>query len=144
MIQKRLIFVAGQEFKRPTALGLTTHLLKTRGITGLYKGTFATGLRDVTFSVIYFPLFATLNQLGPKRADGSGKNESKMFLPISFLMNFVMFLGEAVFWCSLLAGIAAGATAAVSVNPFDVVKTRVQTDAATGTPKYKSIPDCFV
>lgn len=30
-------------------------------------------LRDVSFSVVYFPLFATLNNLGPRKADGSGE-----------------------------------------------------------------------
>ncbi|RZB41571.1 mitochondrial glutamate carrier 1-like, partial [Asbolus verrucosus] len=72
---------------------------------GLYKGIGATMLRDVSFSVVYFPLFATLNDLGPRKADGSG---------------------EAVFWCSFLSGCAAGSFAALAVNPFDVVKTRLQ------------------
>ena len=30
----------------------------------------STMLRDVTFSLIYFPLFANLNKLGPKRSNG--------------------------------------------------------------------------
>lgn len=47
-------------------------LLKKHGILGLYKGIGATMARDVTFSVIYFPLFATLNDLGPRKSDGSG------------------------------------------------------------------------
>lgn len=55
-------------------------------------------LRDVNFSMIYFPLFARLNALGPRRQDGSG---------------------EAVFWTSFLAGCVAGSTAAFSVNPCD-------------------------
>jgi len=38
-------------------------LLKQRGVFGLYKGFGATAARDVTFSVIYFPLFANLNAL---------------------------------------------------------------------------------
>lgn len=38
-------------------------------------------LRDVSFSVIYFPLFATLNDLGPRKSDGSGE---KLFTVISF------------------------------------------------------------
>lgn len=55
-----------------SATKLTIDLFKKYGILGLYKGTGATMLRDVSFSVIYFPLFATLNSLGPKRKDGSG------------------------------------------------------------------------
>lgn len=45
---------------------LTRSLLAERGILGLYRGVGATGIRDITFSVIYFPLFATLNEAGPK------------------------------------------------------------------------------
>lgn len=50
-----------------SATSIAMGLLKTKGITGLYKGTAATMLRDVSFSVIYFPLFATLNALGPRK-----------------------------------------------------------------------------
>lgn len=55
-------------------------------------------LRDVNFSMVYFPLFARLNALGPRKKDGSG---------------------EAVFWTSFLSGCVAGSTAAFTVNPFD-------------------------
>jgi solute carrier family 25 glutamate transporter 18/22 len=56
---------------RPSALTIATELMKTKGITGLYKGTLATALRDVSFSIIYFPLFANLNALGPRKKDSS-------------------------------------------------------------------------
>lgn len=36
-------------------------------------------LRDVSFSIVYFPLFATLNNLGPRKADGSGKLEVSFY-----------------------------------------------------------------
>lgn len=45
---------------------LTRALMAERGILGLYKGVGATGVRDITFSVVYFPLFATVNDAGPK------------------------------------------------------------------------------
>ena len=32
-------------------------------------------LRDVSFSIAYFPLFAHLNSLGPRKIDGSGKRD---------------------------------------------------------------------
>ena len=54
--------------------------------------------RDVTFSVIYFPLFSTLDAMGPRKSDGSG---------------------GAVFWASLVAGLTAGATASFAVTPLD-------------------------
>ena len=43
---------------RITALEMTKQLLREKGIFGLYKGLGATALRDVTFSVLYFPGFA--------------------------------------------------------------------------------------
>ncbi|KRT85563.1 mitochondrial carrier protein, partial [Oryctes borbonicus] len=62
----------GKVVPKITATSMTINLLKQHGIIGIYKGTAATMLRDVTFSVIYFPLFATLNALGPRKSDGSG------------------------------------------------------------------------
>lgn len=67
------IVAAGKAIPKVSAWSLTVDLLRKRGILGLYQGTGATALRDVTFSVIYFPLFARLNDLGPKREDGSCK-----------------------------------------------------------------------
>nr|XP_050859000.1 mitochondrial glutamate carrier 1-like [Vespula vulgaris] len=112
---------SGKTVPKVSALSLTKDLLRQRGILGLYQGTGATALRDVTFSVIYFPLFARLNNLGPKREDGS-----------------------SVFWCSFLAGCVAGSTAALLVNPFDVIKTRLQAiKKAPGEPTYDGVIDCI-
>ncbi|KAL7730982.1 hypothetical protein ACLKA6_014210 [Drosophila palustris] len=115
--------LAGKPVEKVSATQLTMQLIREKGIFGLYKGLGATGLRDVSFSVIYFPLFATLNELGPRRNDGSG---------------------EAVFWCSFLAGLAAGSTAALAVNPLDVIKTRLQAlKKADGEKEFKGITDCI-
>lgn len=115
---------AGKQVVKTSASQLAWGLFKKHGIVGLYKGTGATMLRDVSFSVIYFPLFATLNDLGPRKSDGSG---------------------EAVFWCSFLAGCAAGSTAALAVNPFDVVKTRLQAlTKAEGERSYSGIGNAFI
>uniref|UniRef100_A0A915EA13 Endoplasmic reticulum vesicle transporter C-terminal domain-containing protein n=1 Tax=Ditylenchus dipsaci TaxID=166011 RepID=A0A915EA13_9BILA len=91
--------------------------------TGLYKGIGSTVARDVTFSVIYFPLFAKLNSLGPRTSDGSG---------------------DAVFYASLISGIAAGATASFCVTPLDVIKTRIQLIGGKSSEAYSSMPDAFV
>ncbi|KAK7791924.1 hypothetical protein R5R35_005435 [Gryllus longicercus] len=115
---------SGQVVPKISATQITMDLLRTKGIFGLYKGIGATALRDVSFSVVYFPLFAHLNALGPRKKDGSG---------------------EAVFWCSFLAGCAAGSIAALAVNPFDVVKTRLQLlKKAEGEASYVGIMDAFV
>lgn len=52
--------------------------------------------RDVPFSIVYFPLFANLNQLGQP---ASGE--------------------KSPFYVSFLAGCVAGSAAAVAVNPCD-------------------------
>ncbi len=48
---------------RMSATSLALQLLRERGVFGLYRGLNATFARDVTFSAIYFPLFAHLNSL---------------------------------------------------------------------------------
>uniref|UniRef100_A0A1B6KS47 Mitochondrial glutamate carrier 2 n=1 Tax=Graphocephala atropunctata TaxID=36148 RepID=A0A1B6KS47_9HEMI len=114
----------GKTIPKVSATSLALELVRTKGIFGLYRGIGATMLRDVSFSVVYFPLFARLNALGPRKNDGSG---------------------EAVFWCSFLSGCAAGSLAALAVNPFDVVKTRLQAiSKVEGGPRYTGIVDGFV
>ncbi|XP_066999034.2 mitochondrial glutamate carrier 1 isoform X2 [Anabrus simplex] len=114
----------GKVVPKISATAITLELLRTKGIFGLYKGIGATMLRDVSFSIVYFPLFAHLNALGPRKGDGSG---------------------EAVFWCSFLAGCSAGSLAALAVNPFDVIKTRLQLlKKAEGEIVYSGISDAIV
>lgn len=109
------------EVKSPTAMQLTRELLKEKGIAGLYKGLGATLLRDVPFSIIYFPLFANLNNLGKRGADG-----------------------PAPFYVSFISGCAAGSTAAVAVNPVDVIKTRLQSlTRGSQEDTYSGVTDCI-
>jgi len=111
----------GAAAKKVTATSITIKLLKEKGIVGLYKGSTATLLRDVSFSAVYFPLFAHLNALG-KRRDGE----------------------TAVFYVSFFAGMTAAATSSFLVTPFDVVKTRLQIlTHGKGEEAYKGIADCF-
>lgn len=73
LIKINYFITAGKTISKVSALSLTKDLLRKRGILGLYQGTGATALRDITFSILYFPLFARLNDIGPKRDDGSCK-----------------------------------------------------------------------
>ncbi|XP_030587153.1 mitochondrial glutamate carrier 1 [Archocentrus centrarchus] len=112
--------------QRPSATGITLNLLKTRGVAGLYKGAGATLMRDVPFSMIYFPLFANLNALGRESAGGQADVQA-----------------QAPFWQSFLAGCSAGSVAAVAVTPLDVIKTRLQTlQKGAGEDTYRGILDC--
>ncbi|KAG8438815.1 hypothetical protein GDO86_005127 [Hymenochirus boettgeri] len=105
---------------KPSALLIARDLLRNQGISGVYKGLGATLLRDVPFSIIYFPLFANINKLGQK-----SPNE------------------KAPFYHSFLAGCIAGSVAAVAVTPLDVLKTRIQTlKKGLGEDTYHGIVDC--
>lgn len=108
---------------RLSATRLALNLFKERGIFGLYKGLGATFARDVTFSMVYFPLFAHFNSLG-KRREGSN---------------------QAVFYVSFAAGLAAGSIGCFLVTPLDVVKTRLQTiTKGQGERSYAGILDCLL
>ncbi|XP_030625354.1 mitochondrial glutamate carrier 1 [Chanos chanos] len=111
---------------RPSATRITLQLLKTRGLAGLYRGAGATLLRDVPFSMIYFPLFANLNALGRSEQGCQGNVQER-----------------APFLQSFLAGCTAGSVAAVAVTPLDVIKTRLQTlQKGEGEDSYRGIADC--
>ncbi|XP_046890329.1 mitochondrial glutamate carrier 1 [Hypomesus transpacificus] len=111
---------------RASATSITLGLLRTRGLAGLYRGAGATLLRDVPFSMIYFPLFANLNALGRRRAGFQGDVQEKS----PFLQSF-------------MAGCTAGSVAAVAVTPLDVIKTRIQTlQKGEGEDSYRGIVDC--
>ncbi|KAF7707667.1 mitochondrial glutamate carrier 1 [Silurus meridionalis] len=107
---------------RRSATAITLELLRTQGLRGLYKGTGATLLRDVPFSMIYFPLFAKFNAVG---RSGDLPHERAPFLQ------------------SFASGCAAGSVAAVAVTPLDVIKTRLQTlQKGEGEDSYRGIIDC--
>ncbi|XP_043572991.1 mitochondrial glutamate carrier 1-like isoform X2 [Chiloscyllium plagiosum] len=103
-----------------SATQIAKDLFYSQGFRGLYKGLGATILRDVPFSVIYFPLFANLNKLGQNSLDG-----------------------KASFFHSFLSGCVAGSVAAVAVNPCDVIKTRFQSlHKGANEETYSGIVDC--
>ncbi|KAG7268289.1 hypothetical protein CRUP_036737 [Coryphaenoides rupestris] len=104
-----------------SATQIARDLLHTHGIQGLYRGLGATIMRDVPFSIVYFPLFANLNRLGKPSPEQA-----------------------APFYWAFLSGCLAGSIAAVAVNPCDVVKTRLQSlSKATNEESYKGVVDCI-
>ncbi|XP_006782882.1 solute carrier family 25 member 55a isoform X2 [Neolamprologus brichardi] len=114
---------SGMVISAPRAVSATQiakELLQTQGIRGLYKGLGATLMRDVPFSIVYFPLFANLNRLGKPSPEASSP-----------------------FYWAFLSGCAAGSTAAVAVNPCDVVKTRLQSlNKGASEETYSGVVDC--
>ncbi|PVU85889.1 hypothetical protein BB561_006875 [Smittium simulii] len=91
--------------QKPTS---ALNVVKTLGIRGLYRGTCATLLRDVPFSIIFFPLTSyTTNKLH-HIFHGSMSTQKPQF--------------DAIFSGGLISGVVA----AVIVTPADVIKTRLQ------------------
>ncbi|XP_077464532.1 mitochondrial glutamate carrier 1-like isoform X1 [Stigmatopora argus] len=112
---------AAPQVRKVSATQITKDLLKTKGVTGLYRGLGATLMRDIPFSVVYFPLFAHLHQLGQH----SSENPTVPF-----------------YW-SFVSGCMAGSVAAVAVSPCDVVKTRLQSlKNGTNEETYNGVVDC--
>uniref|UniRef100_A0A8C1ASD1 Mitochondrial glutamate carrier 1 n=2 Tax=Cyprinus carpio TaxID=7962 RepID=A0A8C1ASD1_CYPCA len=104
-----------------SAIQIAQELFRTKGIQGLYKGLAATLMRDIPFSVVYFPLFAHINKLGKTSEDDN-----------------------VPFYWSFISGCVAGCTAAVAVSPCDVVKTRLQSlNKSANEETYNGVADCI-
>ena len=90
------------------------NVIRNIGIKNLYKGASACFMRDIPFSLIYFPLYTFIKSNNPN----------------SF-SNY------------LLPGMISGAISAYTVTPFDVIKTRLQTKRVDNI-KYNGLYDCFI
>ncbi|KAJ2783767.1 mitochondrial aspartate-glutamate transporter agc1 [Coemansia javaensis] len=99
-------------------------IVRSLGVRGLYRGTAATLLRDVPFSLLFFPLQALFAQQAHARLHAGGDPAAK---PSTL---------------SVLAGsTVAGVVAAASVTPADVIKTRLQSSSQP-SPPYRGLRDC--
>ncbi|CAG07349.1 unnamed protein product, partial [Tetraodon nigroviridis] len=104
-----------------SATQITRELLKTKGVRALYRGLGATLMRDIPFSVVYFPLFAHLHKLGRRSPEDPA----------------------VPFYWSFMSGCLAGCVAAVAVSPCDVVKTRLQSiKKGANEETYNGVVDC--
>lgn len=95
-------------------------IVRNLGLFGLYKGASAYLLRDVPFSMIYFP---TYNHL---KRDFFGESQTKKLGVLQLLT----------------AGAIAGMPAAYLTTPCDVIKTRLQVEARKGEAVYNGLVDC--
>lgn len=95
-------------------------LIRSLGLPGLYRGTAATFMRDIPFSIIFFSSVSLLKDQGPHDKDGK-PNLSTVFG----------------------SGIMAGAFSAAIVTPMDVVKTRLQIIPLPGEIVYTSMAHCY-
>ena len=106
---------------KTTSFQVAKNIVVGGGVFSLYKGGWPTVMRNIAFAMIYFPLFANLNKLGP---------QSKY--------------GESVFWWSLAMGWVSASVSAALTTPMDVVKTRMQTlNKGVGEETYKGVFDAF-
>nr|CAH7743410.1 unnamed protein product [Callosobruchus chinensis] len=106
-------------------LTVVKNILKSGGPLGFYRGASATFWREVTFTTMYFPMFAKLRAACFRLADSTG--------PYTQL------------WVNLLSGTTVGCISAVLVTPADVTKTRLQTATkGQGEKAYRGITDAIV
>lgn len=119
-IQKQMFSVSNSpKTKSLSTISLIMTTVRNTGIKGLYKGFNATLMRDVFFSMIYFSSFSSINS--------KLQTNSKM----------------SKFQCNLCGGFISGAFAAYLATPFDVIKTRIQTNNASPSMVYNGWVDCL-
>lgn len=93
----------------PNALAGTIKLMSTEGISGFYKGYFATISRDVPWNALSFMFFAQAKKLYTHLTGNAPDGQQNLML-----------------------GAVSGMAAAVIMTPIDVVKTRLMTGGASG------------
>lgn len=96
-------------------------IFKSEGLRGLYAGTVPTIMRDVPCTALQFMFFEELKRIYRQfRPDATQSGPELLGI-----------------------GFVAGGTAAFLTNPFDVVKTRLQTQAPGSEQLYRGTIDCI-
>jgi hypothetical protein len=115
LVKIRLQLQGSQKFP-PLVKKSALTIVKELGFKGLYTGVLVTFMRDIPFSIIFFPTYANL-----KEQFKDNKGDLSLFR--LFLASFV-----------------AGGLAAGLVTPADVVKTRcvIQSNTASNNVTYPS------
>lgn len=119
IIKIRLQIQGEGGFARQNAFSIINDL----GINGLYKGVSACLLRDIPFSMIYFPTYSHI-----KKDLFQEGVEGKKLTPLELLTS----------------GALAGCPAAYLVTPADVIKTRLQVMAKSGQTTYTGLGDAAI
>jgi len=110
-------------------------IVKESGVAGLYQGLFATVLKQSSNQGLRFMFFNTYKDKVVALAAG-GASEQRTF-PLSFVTTAD---GSGLStYGAFLGGLGAGCFSTLGNNPFDVVKTRMQSSDAS---QYKNTLDC--
>jgi len=112
-----------QGFQYKNSWQAFTNLWKTDGVVGTLKLVPVSILRDAPFAFLYFTGYETMKTIQYRLLKKD--------------------VHQLQAWNHLLAGACAGGMASAMTVPFDVLKTRLQTQAALGEDKYKGISDGF-
>ncbi|GMP34842.1 hypothetical protein CsSME_00007546 [Camellia sinensis var. sinensis] len=103
-------------------ISVAKSIFQTEGLRGTYRGLTITMLRDAPAHGVYFWTYERMReQLHP----GCRKS------------------GQENFKTMLIAGGLAGVASWICCYPLDVIKTRLQAQSQSSSPKYTGIVDCF-
>lgn len=114
-----------------------TWLYQSHGIRGLYKGMYATLLRDSFSYGVYFAAYEFTKQRMVKFKNSSREIPAPVIGEILHIEQI-----EASPLDMFLAGGIAGVVSWLVIYPVDVVKSRIQEDSFKN-PKYNGMIDCF-
>ena len=116
----------------PNFAAAVSTIWRSAGVRGFYEGALPTVSRNVPFVVVCFTTFAMLEgfelQTNAAKASRSGASQQPA-ASLSAAQN-------------LRIGIISALAGGLATQPFDVVKTRMMTQAATSAAPYASVADC--